>query len=317
MRRPRTLAVCVAALAVPAAPAHGDGLPILGIDVGATGVTVPGGDARYVTLPMRHSTLLVRIRRDGGRVLTTRRLSGDRTIPAVAYDGSPGGLSADGGTLVLIRPRRAFPQRRTTLVVLGTPGLHLRRAIRLRGDFSFDAVAPDGRAAYLLHYATGDPTRYEVRRLDLGTGRLTRAPVVDPREPDEAMGGLPVTRAASPDGRWAYTLYDRPGGEPFVHALDTVAGSARCIDLPALEGRADLPALELRTAFGGAVLAVRSGSGTVLEIDTATWQPRRYAAIFSMPGADAWPVTRSSTASSISRRWWMGRGLWSEDSATV
>ena len=38
------------------------------------------------------------------------------------------------------------------------------------------------------------------------------------------------------DGRWVYTLYQKPSGEPFVHALDTVAPLAYCIDLPRNRG---------------------------------------------------------------------------------
>ena len=46
------------------------------------------------------------------------------------------------------------------------------------------------------------------------------------------MAGTPMTRTTSADGRWVYTLYQKPSGEPFVHALDTVGGAAYCIDLP-------------------------------------------------------------------------------------
>ena len=62
-----------------------------------------------------------------------------------------------------------------------------------------------------------------MRAYDLVRGRLLHAPVVDPRETDEKMRGNPISRALSPDGRWAYTLYDGGGGTPFVHALDTSA----------------------------------------------------------------------------------------------
>ena len=51
-------------------------------------------------------------------------------------------------------------------------------------------------------------------------------PIVDKSEPDERMAGLPITRQTTADGRWAYTLYDGAGKEPFVHALDTVNGEA-------------------------------------------------------------------------------------------
>jgi len=79
-------------------------------------------------------------------VLRSRIIHGVLTIPAVAYDGSAAGLSADGTTLVLIEPRKSFPRAETTLVVLDTRALRVRTLVRLRGDFSFDAVSPDGRS---------------------------------------------------------------------------------------------------------------------------------------------------------------------------
>ena len=42
----------------------------------------------------------------------------------------------------------------------------------------------------------------------------------------EKMGGSPLTRATSLDGRWAYTLYDGAGRTPFVHAPSPAAGTA-------------------------------------------------------------------------------------------
>ena len=136
----------------------------------------------------------------------------------------PAGSPADGRTLVLITPRTSFPRARTTLLVLGARGLASRETIRLRGDFSFDAISPQGRLVYLIQYnQPTDPTRYLVRAYDLQHGRLLHAPVVDPQERGEKMRGNPLSRAVSPDGRWAYTLYDGAGGTPFVHALDTSA----------------------------------------------------------------------------------------------
>ena len=52
----------------------------------------------------------------------------------------------------------------TRLLVLHTPSLRFRTAMRLRGDFSFDAVSPDGSRVYLIQYLSPtDPTRYAVR----------------------------------------------------------------------------------------------------------------------------------------------------------
>src|SRR5690242_3664154 len=189
--------------------AEADGLPVLGVDAGPTGVTTAGGRDRYVTIPAGSNTVLARVSRDNGRILASRLLRGAFTIPAVAYDGSAGGLSGDGRTLVLIAPRASFPRAVTTFAVIDTPGLALRERLTLRGDFSFDAISARGASVYLIQYTSPlDPTRYVVRDYDLTAGRLRVAPIVDPRERGERMRGQPLTRAMSPDGRWAYTLYD-------------------------------------------------------------------------------------------------------------
>ena len=112
MTRHLVLLLALAALAAPAA--HADGLPVLGVDVGSSGVSSPQSAVRYVTIPAGASTLVERVRRDGGQVLGSTFQPGTFTIPAVAYDRSAGGLSGDGRTLVLIEPRVGFP--RATIV---------------------------------------------------------------------------------------------------------------------------------------------------------------------------------------------------------
>jgi hypothetical protein len=197
-------------------------------------------------------------------------MPGTFTIPAVAYDASAGGLSGDRHTLVLIEPRTSFPRAATKLLVLHVPSLRYRTTVTLHGDFSFDAVSPDGRRVYLIQYLSKtDPTRYAVRSYDLATRRLQPKPVVDPANADEKMRGQPLSRAAGADGRWAYTLYDGGGGTPFVHALDTARGTARCIDLDRLDP-STLWRLRLRMTDGGSSLSVLDGTKTVLSIDTST-----------------------------------------------
>src|SRR4051812_6433419 len=105
------LAFVLATSAAYAAPVKGDGLPVGNIDAGPTGVTAPGESARYVTLPAGGGTLVARVARDGGQILRSRFMQGNFTVPAVALDGSASGLSGDGSTLALIRPRARFPQR--------------------------------------------------------------------------------------------------------------------------------------------------------------------------------------------------------------
>ncbi len=157
--------------------ARADGLPVLGIDVGGIGIATRSGDARYVTLPAGSSTVVARVNPAGGRVVASRLVPGRFTIPAVAYDGSAGGLSADGRTLVLIQPRVGFPRDRTPLMVVDAERLRPRTVIRLRGDFSFDAISPRGSLLYLIQYVNpSDPTRYLVRAYDLRAGRLLAKP---------------------------------------------------------------------------------------------------------------------------------------------
>ncbi|MGH3024698.1 MAG: hypothetical protein ACRDNI_13650 [Gaiellaceae bacterium] len=265
-----TIATLVAAGAT-AVPAGADGLPVGGIEVGPSGVTRPDDAVRYVALRAGPDTVVARVEQEGGRVLGNRLLDGRFTIPAVALDGTAAGLSADGSTLVLIRPRRTFPRQETALAVVDTARLRLRETITLAGDFSFDALSPDGSLLYLVQYvAPRDPTRYVVRGYDLDRGRLLPKPVVDPKVFGDVMRGYPVTRAVSPDGRWAYTLYDGGGGHPFVHALDTAERTAACIVVEALAGRDDLLETRLAVAEGGREVRVVAGRETVAVIDAVS-----------------------------------------------
>jgi hypothetical protein len=283
-----------------AATASADGLPVLGVDVGSTGVTAPGAAARYVTLwSGPKTTVVARVRRNGGRVDRSRLLEGTFTIPAVAYDGSASGLSADGRVLVLIQPRVSFPRARTSFAELDARRLRVLKLLRLPGDFSFDAISPSGSRIYLIQYLSpNDPTKYAVRAFDVGTGRLLPKPVVDPHEADEQMRGQPLSRAMSPDGRWAYTLYDGNGKTPFVHALDTKRATARCIDLDAIGGDENLWRLRLAIRGDGKQLAVRDGSQTELVVSTRTFAVREPSApVAASPRSSlTWPWAAGASA---------------------
>jgi hypothetical protein len=274
--QPRSIAVVAAGAVLALAPAAAaDGLPVLGIDVGPAGVAAPGGTYRYATIATPGGTLVERIRQNGGQVSASTFVRGSYTIPAVAYDGSAGGLSGDRRTLVLIEPRRSFPRATTSLLVLHVPSLRVRSTVHLDGDFSFDAVSPDGSYLYLIDYVSpSDPTRYAVRSYSVAQVRLLAQPIVDPREPNEKMRGNPISRVSSPGGRWAYTLYDGAGGTPFVHALDTVRGTARCIDLDGLDP-ATLGRLRLQLRGGGGAVAVVDGARELLSVDTSSYAVSR------------------------------------------
>jgi hypothetical protein len=278
------LILTVLAAGLLTSPASADGLPVVGVDAPPGGV---GGDVRYVALADERNTFVERTERGTGTLLGSRILDGRFEIPVVAYDGSAGGLSSDGKTLVLIKPRPRFPRAQTKFAVLDALSLRLRKTITLRGDYSFDALSPAGRWMFLVHYTSPkDPVQYEVVALDLRSGKLDPDPIVDPREPDERMNGHPLTRATSADGRWAYTLYE--GTEhPFVHALDTSRRDARCIDLDWLHGRKGLWGLRFALRDEDRQLAVREPGGEfVAVVDTKTFEASRPSAA----GA-AWPKT--------------------------
>jgi hypothetical protein len=237
--------------------AHAGGGPVAPV-LGGTGVSTPGGTENLVAVAAGRDTVVERVRQSDGAVVRARLVDGRFGIPGAAYDGSTTGLSADGSTLVLAE---RGTHTRTRLVVLDARSLGVRKRIALPEFVSVDAISPDGRTLYVLRYPKVRGLVYDVMALDLRTGAFRGGPIMDPREPDEQMGGFPLRRVMSPDGRWAYTLYS--GEENFVHALDTVAGEARCIDLP---GAVDLSAQPLE--LEGTTLRV----GSLAAIDLRTFE---------------------------------------------
>lgn len=291
----RILALTLGAIAlgiVASAPtASADGLPVPGVITPSGGV--PGADGtHYITRTRRGATTIRELGR-GDAVLQSATVPGRFTVPAVALDGSPGGLSADGSTLALIRPRTSFPQSKTHLLILDANRLGFRDRLTLEGDFSFDAISPDASLLYFIQYLSPrDPTRSAVRAYDVATGQFLAKPIVDPNEegPDE-MRGYPLTRTVSPDGRWAYTLYDGAGKYPFIHALDTSQGRAVCIDTPSLAGRRDLAQLNLDVSGDGSALTVVHGTQPVALVNTQTFEvsnPSESAPRTGAGNSDAW-----------------------------
>jgi hypothetical protein len=132
-----------------------------------------------------------------------------------------------------------------------------------------DAISPNGRWLYLIHYRNANISKYEVLAYNLVTHRMLPKPIVDPDDRGEAMTGFPITRVMSPGYRWAYTFYMRPTGAPFIHALDTVGHRAVCIDLPALTNL-DIGNAHLALTSGGTVLRVGIAGVTRAQINTRT-----------------------------------------------
>ena len=259
------LALWLALTIAPGARAAGGPVPA----VQSSPIAVPGSPYRYAAFPASGRTV---VKGEGvGSPASELRLSGRYGIPGVDYSGSLTGLSADGRTLILAEIPAQAPPRTTRLIVLDTAPLAVRTRLTLRGWWTVDAISPDGRWLYLIHYPSSDVSKYEVRAYDLSAHRLLTEPVVDPRERDEAMTGFPIGRVMSPDRRWAYTLYFRPSGVPFIHALDTSRRRAVCVDLPSL-GDDNAANAHLGLGPGGTTLRVSGGGLTWATIDTRTFK---------------------------------------------
>ena len=268
-RRRLLLCALLCATCAPAAAAGAAGPPLPSSASGRAGAVAPGGTERLLTQRAGEDTVVTAVHRGDRRVLRSRQINGRWSVPPVTVDGATTGLSADGRVLVLARPERYLPPTSTELAVLDARRLLVRRRISLPGFFTVDAISPDGRWLYLIQYAGQNVLDYRVRALDTLTGRLAARDVVDPREPDEQMGGLPMARVMSRDGRFAYTLYSG-GRENFIHALDTVRRSAACIDLAELPPGSDLSGFRLDLSADGRQVRVLSAGSVLSTVNART-----------------------------------------------
>jgi hypothetical protein len=230
--RVRTALVALAVMVLAGGgTAYADGAPSAGVSQGGSGVM--WGALRYVALPAPGGTSVAQIDPTSGTVNGFVALRGSWGIPIVAFDGTTAGVSAGGQTLVLAQSSQTLLPARSRFALVNPVKMRVQRVVTLPGAFFFDAISPDGATMYLIqHTSARGIFRYAVRAYDLRTDRLEPGAIVDQREPDERMAGYPISRAATADGAWAYTLYQKPSGRLFVHALDTSHGVARCIDLP-------------------------------------------------------------------------------------
>ena len=276
MRR-LSLRLAVAVVALVSAPAAlGDG-PSL-VAQGGTGVTTRDGAFHYVTVSDGNRATLVEKIEANGQVNYWIRFKGLWGTPVLGLGSTTGeGLSWDGRTLVLasLPGPYASPSR---FLFVDLRRMRVVRKITLPGSFSFDALSPDMSRLYVIQYThgtSGDLSHYIVRAYDLRTNRLLPGRIADRTQKSWVMKGSPLTRTWSAHGRWVYTLYENPGGYPFVHALDTKRGVAHCIQLPWEEERnqAGLFNLALNVRDGGRTLAVDWKNGRPwLRVAVGSWR---------------------------------------------
>lgn len=254
----------------------GAGGPAPGVAVGWDGARAPGSPLRYVALPSgagRTTVAAISVR--SGRVIRYRGIEDELGVPLVTFNGTTDGVSADGKRLVLASSAQPGSASSTRFAVLRTATLRLERAISLPGAWAFDALSPDGSTIFALEYlAQGDVPVYRVRAVDVASGRPLPGAIVDSRDPAEKMLGVPYARANGNRGR-VYTLYAKPDGTAFVHALDTLKRTARCIDLPWRGVGNAIPSVQL-VVHRGTLMLRQPGVGRLAAVDTSRLEVRAF-----------------------------------------
>ena len=233
----------------PVGAAGGQGLLIDAVPVGS-GTTVRGYG--------RTSHSLVR----------SVRLEGHYGLPLVIPGDRAEGISHNGSAVVLAEASATASQAPASrFVVLNADLTAAPRAVVLPPGFRYDALSPDGSRLYLIeHLGAAASEHYQVRSYDLRASRLDEAVVADKTKVAEWMAGHPTSRVTSADGSIVATMYERDGGEPFVHVLHAADGFATCIDLPATAR-----GLSLAGPAAGGRLMLQDDSGTArftLDLDS-------------------------------------------------
>src|SRR3954463_5908988 len=152
MRKRLLLTVMCLGLAVPAT-ARASGGPVFPVQ-GRSGVPSLDGKVAFVAVAHGRGTQIDRIDTKGWDIVSTAMIRGRVGVPGVGFDGSTTGLSGDGGTLVL----PGDPTReRTRIVVLDANALDgPAQEVTLPGYYTVDAISPEGRWLFLVHYLSPD-----------------------------------------------------------------------------------------------------------------------------------------------------------------
>lgn len=231
------------------------------------GAGVVHGGVEFDATKWGTDTKLAALNRHTFRTLRETTIKGSFGVPTLIPVNERLGMFRDGTRFVL---QSTANQSRTSFVVVRARDLKVLQRIDLKGSFAFDALAPDGSRLYLIQHTTQDFGHYIVRAYDLGEQQLLPGRIADKAQQSWVMQGWPVSRRATFDGRWVYTLYTNPAGFPFVHALDTMKGVAHCVGV-AWQGSQDELAT-YRLAIDGNRLLVRRPDGTTYRsIDRTTW----------------------------------------------
>jgi WD40 repeat protein len=197
------------------------------------------------------------------------KLPGNYELPRVTLSGMPGGLSQNGGWIVVESFDKALNESPSVshFLVVDTSFNAVPKRIDMKGYFEFDAISDDGGRLYLIEY--GSAGSYRVRLYDVGAQQLNPQVVVDKTNPTESMSGLKLSGIPSQDGGILYSIYARETGGPFIHALNLSGPFAVCIDLPGTGYGSDYNALHWSLAMSGDGLhlyAANAAAGVVSDV---------------------------------------------------
>jgi hypothetical protein len=230
---------------------------------------VPSSDWKH--LYSVTSTTLSDVDPATGALVHSMKLPGTYQLPQVTLSGMPGGLSQNGGWIVVESFDRA-PSESPTMshfLVVDTSFKVVAKRTDLHGYFEFDAISNDGERLYLIEYGTANS--YRVRLYHVAEQQLDPQVVVDKTNPSESMKGLRLSGIPSRDGDYLFSIYARETVGPFIHAL-TLQGSpvAYCIDLPGTGYGSDYNALHWSIAMtrdGSRLYAANAAAGLVSEVN--------------------------------------------------
>jgi hypothetical protein len=254
--------------------------PVSGAEVFRAGNALPAGDWSILVEATRGrnaTTTVEAIDSATGDPLATGELPGRLRVRTVSFDGRqfalmPNAYGAGGAT---------FEGRATTKIVVDTFDGAPPRTLDVEGNVEPEAFSRDGGKLFLLEYTPAlKPTKYQVRELDITTGRLNDIPSQDLRG---TMEGVARGQVLSPDGTYLHTLYTTSAGRSFVHVLNLFDGSAVCVDLPAPFGRSPETMAIATAPDDGDVYVADAEQGHIVRIealtlrvnDTAKFEPIR------------------------------------------
>jgi hypothetical protein len=249
----------------------------------------------------RHGTTIARYDTAQGRFVSAARVPGRAVVSSVSARGDRVAVTVLGGRKV------------TRFAILDSRRGVITRRITLRGGYEAEALSPDGRLLFLIHWKRYG---YDLRTYDFARGELRPTTLA---EPDEKMSGSATTAIASRDGHWLLTLYVKNDGGSFVHALDLRTGIAHCVDLPWRARQLAGPGTAAMTVSpdGRRLYLANPQLGRVAVVDLRALRTVlnvRFAPIVAADGLPLWPAAVAAPAGRM-LGFAAGRSVWLYDTA--